>query len=380
MIFTSDSFSLPVPLWKKNHTRQAFSAISSAGQLEISVGGFQRLYKLPGTGFHLLSEVIRFFAVEAGERKYTDRIIDVFRTKIDGMSLCERIGSLENSAPRSLLLQTEIQITDKLESFFFSNDTASVDLEPIAKEIVDLLCENFPGHTPAPTPEAPKEPLAAPVLVVPSATTVVLEASPPAVPVPPATPVASVAPVVLETPAASPPVVPTHPPVYPSVEARYPEGFLRDVPYASAKEKNDRHSKAVKFFHKPQEMAKAMDVIEGLLTKELVTQEIIDGVMPATLAEIYIQMPTSLEVGLAPYAYAVKVAQQMLQRGMIPHPTSLALQAIVQTADWERFLRLKNDPNTSYPQFFAELLKEAMGTTLTVNDVATTVTHLNGKI
>jgi hypothetical protein len=91
-------------------------------------------------------------------------------------------------------------------------------------------------------------------------------------------------------------------------------------------------------------------------------------------------MPTSLEVGLAPYAYAVKVAQQMLQRGMIPHPTSLALQAIVQTADWERFLRLKNDPNASYQQFFTELLKEAMGTTLTVNDVATTVTHLNGKI
>lgn len=375
MFFALDAFDLPLAVWEKNHTRRVFCAKSTPGQLEISVGSFQRFYKIPGTCHHILSEVIRFFAIKAGERKYTDRIVDVFRTKIDGVSVSEHICLLENSVPRAVLLQTEIQVTSVLESFLKKVGTVSVDLEPVAKEIVNLVRENFPAYSPKDTTSfaicsSPQEPV--PVAEAP------LE--PPVVPAPTVVSTPIVAPAVLETPTAPPAPAPVQSPSYPPVEARYPEGFLRDVPYASAKEKNDRHSKAVKFFHKPQEMAKAMDVIEGLLTKELVTQKIIDGVMPATLAEIYIQMPTSLEVGLAPYAYAVKVAQQMLQRGMIPHPTSLALQAFVRTADWERFLRLKNDPNASYQQFFAELLKESMGTTLTVNDVATTVTHLNGKI
>lgn len=378
------SNALPIPAWQKKHALSAFEARSTKDQLTIVLGGFERTVDLPGVGHSILSDVIRFFAMNNGIERFTDRIIDVFRSRVDGVSINERVNELESKAPRALRMQAEIQLLAMFESFFKKNDTRSVDLQSFADSIVTTMVESYSDYLSAlgqqrviahrvndpETAVAVEQSTVAAAAVAPVAS-VEQPVANAAAPVAAAPQVAAT-----EAPALATASQPS--PVFVAVDVAYPENFLKEVPYASAKEKNDRFGKAVKFYQRPQEMAKAVDVIEGLLSKEMMTPELMQHVIPATLAEIYIQMPASLEVGLAPYGYAVKLAQLMLQRGAVPQPTALAFEAFVRGADWERFLRLKNDPNASYQLFFAELLKDSIGA-LGVKDVATSVTHLSGQ-
>ena len=352
-----------IPSYQKDYNERNHRSVSSDGVVTITQGAESPHFRLEGRFHGTFAAAIRRLAVKSTVAEKSAGVAMVFRSVVttDGQTLQGVLTRFEEAGSTASVAYVAVLVATFFDQPHYGLWTGEIDPAPVAKKLFNELL--------AKVPELGAYVVKAPI-VVPTVAVVAPQTVTP-------TPVVVAAPTI-----PLPAVVPEQGPVVVKKVIKLPTGFLEERTYASPKERADRHAKAVKFFKNPNNMAQAMRVIgefdenDGISPEKLALLTDVEF-----LAQIYLKMPSSYEVALAPYGALIQALADALAEG-VSEEAAVGIELLAKHANWEMFLRAKNNPNATKETLVVELAKAELTAVASadVSDIATTITHLTGGI